>query len=133
VRLTLLNSDARGRIASETDVLDDTLRMNFVQSNVVIRDRRAEHARLDGLDLLRSLGRTTPWWDKKIQKNNPFKAERLSRDFFELYGAASKNEAIMDHCSQIAGRSLSGKLLLDKSTFAELLRRLRKEYGNSDE
>jgi hypothetical protein len=114
-------------------VLDQTFTTNVSLSNVVIRDRPAEHARIDGLDLLNGLVATPPWWKKKIVTHNWFMAERLARDFFETSGLGSSNEAIIAQCNEQYGLSASGKLILDRTSYAELVRQLRRQYDNSDE
>jgi hypothetical protein len=131
VRLSLLSADGRG--ATDREVLDETFTTNISRSNVVIRDRPAEHARIDGIDLLENLELLHPRWEKKIYTHDPFIAERLSRNFFESFGLETPNEEIMVWCSEQIGVPQSGELILTPSTFAELLRQLRREYGDSDE
>jgi hypothetical protein len=133
VRLSLLSADGRGHFATDREVLDETFITNISRSNVVIRDRPAEHARIDGIDLLKNLELLQPKWEKKLYTHDPFIAERLSRDFFESFGVEASNEAIMNWCSEQIGFPQSGELILTLSTFAELLRQLRREYEDSEE
>jgi hypothetical protein len=130
VRLSLLSADGRGHFATDREVLDETFTTNISRSNVVIRDRPAEHARIDGIDLLENLELLHPRWEKKIYTHDPFIAERLSRNFFESFGLETPNEEIMVWCSEQIGVPQSGELILTPSTFAELLRQLRREYGD---
>jgi hypothetical protein len=133
VRLRLLGADGRGHYATDRDILDVTFKPNISRSNVVIRDQPPEHARIDGIDLLKSLELLPQGWDKKLYRHDPFIVERLSRDFFESFGLDETNEKIMAWCSEQVGSSRSGKLLLTTSTFHELLKQLRLEYKDSDE
>jgi hypothetical protein len=131
VPLRLSDADAYGRIASERELLDETLLFSITESTISVHGYK-ERAAVGGGQLIKALNSKTPIWKTKSPKHDWLLAERLTRDEFETVGCKPSDLTVIKQCRERYTQLRPNSPDLTQSTFAKLVADLRREF-TSDE
>jgi hypothetical protein len=132
VRLIVFNSDGNGRIATQIELLEASLRFDIERSLFCIRDYR-ERAEVIASDLLTHLESCEAAWDVRKEQHDWLLAERLVRDFMAARGCNFRDQEIMRNCLELYTKVRPTFRELDNSEYARRIALLRLEHQPSDE